>query len=270
MTPVRARSRQAGFATALLAPAVPCPRGLTALGGEAGPRRFSVYRNNVVAGLARALGERFPVTRRLVGQEFFAAMAREFALAHPPRSPIMLAYGDGFPDFVETFPPAAMLPYLADLARLEAARVRAYHAADILPVGPEAFAAVAPTDVDRLRVGLHPAVQLIPSSYPIISIWLAHRDDVEVQPIGSWAGECALVSRPERTVELRRLSAAMAAFLLAVQDRHTIEEAAVAGLGTDPAFDIAEGILVLMGLGLVVTLDPEPRQRRGYRCAPSR
>lgn len=252
---LRLGSRQAGFAAALLAPAAPSPAGLSGRGAEAGPRRFAVYRNNVVAGLSRALGERFPVTRRLVGEEFFAAMAREFVLAHPPRSPLMFTYGDGFPEFIESFPPAALLPYLADLARLEAARGHAYHAADIAPVGPEAFAAVAPAAVDRLRVAFHPAVQIVTSPYPIISIWLAHRDDAEVQPIASWTGECALVSRPETTVELRRISRGAAAFLNTLQGRQTIEEAAVIALELEPSFDIAEGILILMGLGLVVAID---------------
>lgn len=223
MTPVRASSRQGAFAAALLDPAQTVPPGLAgAAGSTAAARRFAVYRNNVFGSVIRALGERFPVTRRLVGEAFFAAMAREFVLAHPPRSPIMLDFGDSFPGFVETFPPVAALPYLADLARLEAARGRAYHAADIAPLGAEAFAAVAPTQVDRLRVRLHPAVRIIVSSCPIVSIWLAHRRDEEVPSIGSWTAECALVSRPERMVKLRRLSAGAAAFLLALQERHTI------------------------------------------------
>jgi hypothetical protein len=266
----RALSRQAGFAAALLDPALPVPPGLGAGGSATAPRRFAVYRNNVVGGLVRALGERFPVTRRLVGEAFFAAMAREFVLAHPPRSPLMFTYGNGFPDFVETFPPSATLPYLADLARLEAARGHAYHAADIAPLGPDAFAAVAPKEVDRLRVGFHPAVQIIRSPYPIVSIWLAHRGNEEAPSIGSWTAECALVSRPERTVELRRLSAGTAAFLLALRARHTIEEAAVAALDTDPSFDMAEGILILMGVGLVIALNPRSRQRSRRQCAPPR
>ena len=44
-------------------------------------RRFAVYRNNVAAGLIRALEARFPVTRRLVGDDFFRAMAGGFVAA---------------------------------------------------------------------------------------------------------------------------------------------------------------------------------------------
>ena len=49
---------------------------------------------------------RFPAVERLVGEEFFAGMAREFVMAHPPRSPLLLTYGDEFPDFIAAFEPA--------------------------------------------------------------------------------------------------------------------------------------------------------------------
>jgi hypothetical protein len=39
-----------------------------------------------------------------------------------------------FPDFIEQFEPASSVPYLADVARLEMLRVRAFHAADADPL----------------------------------------------------------------------------------------------------------------------------------------
>jgi uncharacterized protein len=38
-------------------------------------------------GLIRALASRFPVTEKIVGEEFFAGMARAFIELHSPRSP---------------------------------------------------------------------------------------------------------------------------------------------------------------------------------------
>jgi len=90
--------------------------------------------------LIGALADTFPVTRELVGAPFFDAMARCFIDAEPPRSPVLTEHGDTFPEFVSAFPPAAGLPYLPDLARLELARVRAYHAADATALGADALA----------------------------------------------------------------------------------------------------------------------------------
>jgi hypothetical protein len=112
------------FADSLLAMPPACPPGLTAWNRSDPARRFAVYRNNVMVSLIDALADSFPVTQALVGEEFFRAMAGVFARAHPPRSPVMAHYGDGFAGFIEDFQPAASLPYLADVARLEMLRVR--------------------------------------------------------------------------------------------------------------------------------------------------
>ncbi|WP_143328493.1 HvfC/BufC N-terminal domain-containing protein, partial [Caballeronia terrestris] len=98
-------ARQSAFAMAILHPEYPIPPGLTGPDGEPSARRFAVYRNNVVAGLCDALKAAYPATRRIVGDEFFAAMARAYVLREPPRSPVMLRYGEGFADFVGAFEP---------------------------------------------------------------------------------------------------------------------------------------------------------------------
>ena len=125
---------EASFARALLDPAQPVPGGVISDNGAMPARRFAVHRNNVVAGLVKALQTRFPVVQKIVGEEFFAAMARVFVMRKPPRTPILAMYGDEFAAFIAAFEPAGELAYLADVARLEAARTRAYHAADAMPI----------------------------------------------------------------------------------------------------------------------------------------
>ncbi len=135
--------RQRGFAAALLDAALPMPQGLVGPDGEPSPKRFAVYRNNVVVGLTETLKDAFPAVRRIVGPEFFQAMARAYVVLEPPRSPILLDYGAGFPDFIGPFEPAAVLPYLADVARIERAWAEAYHAPEAPPIDPAAFPARA-------------------------------------------------------------------------------------------------------------------------------
>ena len=151
---------QAGFAEALLAPALPCPPGLQAWNGSDPARRLAVYRNNVMVSLIDALATSFPVAQELVGEDFFRAMAAEFVRRQPPRSRVLARYGDRLPDFIADFEPARSVPYLADLARLEFARIQAYHAADAEALSPAAAAAALRdgADVGRLVLICHPSV----------------------------------------------------------------------------------------------------------------
>jgi hypothetical protein len=173
------------------------PPGLAAPDPGEVARRFAVYRNNVHHGLTRALAARFPVVERLVGAEFFTAMARVFLAAAPPRDPVLLSWGGELPGFLDRFPPLAHLPWLGDVARLELARGRAYHAADAAPVAPEALAVAAP---ERLRLTLHPSVELFASPHPAVRIWQAHQPGATPGPLAPGADHALVARRPDFAV----------------------------------------------------------------------
>ena len=175
------------FAQAILDPQALAP----ALANDRGGR-FNVYRNNYLSTLHIALRTTFPAVERLLGNEFFAALACAFAERHPPRSVIMARYGDALPSFLAQFATLADFPYLADVAQLEYARVHAYHAADV--VGFELGSEDAATAALDLPVRLHPSVSIIASNYPVHSIWQAQvNEDERAQQ--DWRTETALVWR---------------------------------------------------------------------------
>ncbi len=161
---------QKAFAGAVLDAEAAVPTGLARKAEGAPSRRFGVYRNNVYAGLIDILAGRFPVVARLVGEEFFRAMARDYVEHEPPSSAVLLRYGAGFADFIAGFPPAATVPYLADMAALEWLRHSAYHAADAVPLPLQALASAADHAADAV-LALHPSLGVVRSSYPIVSIY---------------------------------------------------------------------------------------------------
>jgi Putative DNA-binding domain len=95
------------FAAALDDPAAATPEMTHGRMGAPDARRFAVYRNNVAVGLIGALEARYPVSRRIAGDDLFGAMARAFVRAHKPRTPVMIAYGEEFPEFVAAYLAAA-------------------------------------------------------------------------------------------------------------------------------------------------------------------
>lgn len=239
------------FAAGMLDPSRPPPPEVTAWNGAAASR-FGVYRNNVVVGLTDALRQRFPVCERLIGEEFFRAMAREFMRALPPRSPLLYTYGGDFAPFIAAFEPAQSVPYLADVARLEFAYGLAYHAADAAPLPPQRIEAFTQESWGDLVFTLHPSIQLVASRWPIVAIWATNTHDEDVKPVDLGVAEDALVVRPALEVEIRRLPPGGLAFLAALQCGSTLAVAAEAGVAADAGFDITANLIGLMGAGLAV------------------
>jgi hypothetical protein len=240
------------FAAALLNPAAPVPCGITAT-----PRRFRVYRNNVVAALVGSLETRFPIATRLVGEEFFRAMAAAFVRAAPPRSPVLLGYGDALPGFVERFESAASLPYLADVMRLEIVRSESFHAADAEPAGAADLARLDPSALGSVRIVPHPAARLLASPHPVATIAMLHAPGAEPAPIDPWLGEDVLVTRPRLTVETHVLPPGAHAFFAALFRGEMIAAAVAAGFDAASSFDPAAALAGLVAGGAAKSLIPE-------------
>ena len=197
---------QSAFRAALLGSDDPAPPELTSHSSPNPKRRFEVYRNNVASSLTSTIAARFPVVQRLVGEEFFQAMALYFVERAPPRSPMLIVYGEGFPTFLETFEPVADLPYLPDVARLEWLQTQAFHAADAKPLSPEDFQSLPLDQIGGLRFALHPSLGILASPYPVYSIWRTNTHDAEVVPITPDHGaEQVMIIRPDTVVEVVKL-----------------------------------------------------------------
>jgi hypothetical protein len=249
------RSRQAEFADAILDPDPLIPSGLIGPDGRPSARRFGVYRNNVVLGLCETLAAAFPAVRRLVGEAFFTAMAKAYVMREPPQSPILLAYGGSFPEFIEAFEPAAGLPYLADVARIERAWVEAYHAEEAEPLAPVAFAGLAAEGLAQTRLTLHPSLRVLRSALPALSIWRTNVEDkTPVAVDAASGGEDALILRPAAEVEARLAPPGGAAFVESLAGGVTLAEAAQAAVQDDTRFDLAGNLTGLVAAGAIVAI----------------
>lgn len=226
----------------------PLPAGLTARDGKEVKRRFDVYRNNVAVSLTGALALRFPVIQRLVGEAFFGPLARLYSATERPMSPVLAEWGDGFPAFLAGFPPLAGLPYLADVARIELARGRAFHAADAAPLDPACLAAADPI---RVRLILHPSVSLLSLSYPAVAIWARNQPGGAAFPLAN-GPETALILRDAAfQVPVRSVTAGDAALLRSVMDGATLSEAAIAAQQVEANHDPTPMLVSLMQAGVI-------------------
>jgi hypothetical protein len=254
----RLRRFQEHFARALVDPAPPndCGAGVARLLGQPG---FAVYRNTVLKGAIDALQANYPAVTRLVGEEWMRAAAAVFARANPPASPMLLEYGERFADFLQGFEPAAELPYLADVARLDRFWNEAHGARDELPVGADLIASLTQDELARASLRPHAAARWAWfDEQPIFTIWSRNRSESGASDDLVWQGEGALLTRPLDAVQSIALGRAGCAFLDACAAGGPLSDAALAALAVDPAADLAQLMARLLASGAFGRLDFDP------------
>jgi hypothetical protein len=242
--------RLGGFSAALLDPTVAAPPGLVGPDGEPSPRRFAVYRNNVVVGLTEAMKANFPAVARIVGDRGFLALAKAYAASAPPLSPVLSSFGHGFPDFIARFEPAAELPWLADVARLEWSWLESYHSADAAALSPDALASLPPERAGTIVFAIHPSLRLVRSRFPVLTIWSMNSGLRELGPVDFEAGGAdALVLRPDAEVAVQALPPGAYAFVKALVGGKILATAMAAALDDAPDFDLAANLRALIAAG---------------------
>ncbi|MEW6100421.1 MAG: DNA-binding domain-containing protein [Pseudomonadota bacterium] len=250
------------FAALLMQPGQPLPDGwCRAAPGADLAFRFDVYRRNVHASLIEALAEGFPVVRQLVGEDCFATLARDHLREHPPASPVLTEWGDAFADMLEPWAVQAGVPYVPDVARLERARVRAFHAAEAPTLAASALAdcLARPERLGRLRLRVHPSVSLIESRHGVASLWLAHSQGADADALARvplWQPQAALVLRRDDQVPVHVLTPHEARLLRRLLRADRLGDAAHA---MDPG-DLARALATLLVHGVFAGLDDGPAE----------
>jgi hypothetical protein len=172
------RELQTRFAAALApgaAPDGPLLALVRAGGALTAANRVEIYADMYRARLVDVLREDFPRTLALLGDEAFLALAEAYLVQHPSTHPSVRHVGERLGDFVAGRP--AVPPWLADLVRLEWARVEVFDAADAQVLRLADLQAIAPADWPSLRLRPIPACRVVESAWPIHEVWTAGDPD---------------------------------------------------------------------------------------------
>jgi hypothetical protein len=259
-------SIQAQFRAASHRGASPALAAIVVGGGIAPARRLRIHHNHLRTRLTEALAATFPTVEKLVGSDFFAALARDFIAVEPPKAPCLFEYGAELPAFIAAHRACRALPYLADVARFDWLVNVAYHAPDTPPLAPERLVALAPERYDEVALAPHPATGLLVSPYPLLAIWHVARADDDAPEVDLDAGGVRLVvHRAGLDVAWRSLSAAEHAFLAALISGRPLGQAWNAAVAIDLAGAEAGRIAATaFGLGLfaeILTASPLQTER---------
>ena len=179
--------------------------------------------------------------------------------AHPPVAADLNVYGERFGVFLEGYPPAATLPYLRDIARLEWAIDEANRAADA-PRVPEAVLAtlsmIAPERLPHAHLDLDRSCRLVASIFPILRIWRANQPDRagdERIDLGD-GGILLLLRRDNDGVAMQVLDRGEHAWLMALAQRVGFGTAIDAALAADPSFDLGAALRAHIAAGTIAAI----------------
>ncbi len=240
--------RNQAFALALLDPDTPIPDGVGKQGTEA-PKRFSVYRNNVVVSLMEAMKAAYPSIATIMGEENFGKVSRNFIANHPPSSPMMQHYGREFPEFLKNFKPLQKSPFLKDVAQAEMVWLQSYHAVDETCLSPEDLSNVDPSETLNLTFEVHAAGHMVRSAFPVFDLFNA-RNLWPCPSIDLEQSQAILISRPEYECIATPLENAQAGFFQCLFDGQTLAEAIGAAMELDEAFEPAQSISIMLQTGI--------------------
>lgn len=141
--------------------------------------RLAIYRRSIISGFIHTLEETYPVCHKLVGNDFFTAMARHYIAITPATSPDLADYGESFAHFITTFKPAQSLPYLTDVAHLEWACHKTIDAANSPPLDIQALATVPTLQQAKLIFQLPAGCTILSSPFPIQRIWEVNQNNYQ-------------------------------------------------------------------------------------------
>jgi hypothetical protein len=247
------RELQRRFAAALFAEAYePLSADIRANGGD-GPARFGIYRHQLHAAFARTLALEFPVIERLVGDECFQRLGREFQAVHPSRAGNLHHIGAPFAAFLKQRFCGGAYDYLPDVAELEWALQECMVAPEAPAFDLHGLQSVDPANYADLHFEFHPACRLVSSRYPTLDIWRANQTGSAVTEITDLAsGETrVLARRSAQVVVFHVLSAPEFALLEKIAQDFCLSAALEAAQRIDAAFDLGPALRRCVALNAV-------------------
>lgn len=201
---------------------------------------ISIYRNTMISSLTQTLSETYKMIVKLVGEDFFRQLAREYIHHYPSSSGNLHDYGEYFSDFLQELPVVKNLPYLEEVAKFEWTCHLLHFASDASQLDIKSLESFSPEQFQELKFVLHPASCVMQFNYPILRILDLCKGEIDEEINLDEGGVDLLLIRRELEVSLVPLSTGEFTFLCAIAANETLAVALDETLECDPDFKLDE------------------------------
>lgn len=137
---------------------------------------MGLYRNNFYISFLDYLTACFPSVQALVGEEFFAQLAKAFTKDKSLDCASIEHYGQQFANYIDHCEQVQALGYLADIARIDWAVDRAKSEIEFSPFPFEALGKLSPEQQMQAVFGMRENTVLMAANCPVFDIWQGVQD----------------------------------------------------------------------------------------------
>lgn len=171
--------------------------------GDDSAHRLRIYADAYRLRLIEILGNDFPVTRSVLGDDAFDALAGDYLRAHPSAQPSVRHFGRAYADWLQgqrEVPPA-----LHEISRFEWMQGECFDAAEVPVLGIGHVAALSAGEWPTLRLELQPCVRLLVMACNAPELAVAHASAAASPELRDDVPSHWLLWRSEYDVQWRRL-----------------------------------------------------------------
>ncbi len=133
--------------------------------------RLDIYADMYFYRLRDCLAEDFPKVAAQIGDARFHNLATDYLLAHPSTHFSLRQLGRALPGFLRAHPLEREFPTLADLARLDWARVDVFDDADAAPLSMQELLEGGGSAPEKFAVALIPSARLLRVDVAVLPLW---------------------------------------------------------------------------------------------------
>jgi len=146
--------------------------------------RLDIYADMYFYRLRDSLAEDFPKVAAILGGARFHNLVTDYLLEHPSTFWSLRDLGLALPGFLEKHGAARWRPFLADMARLERARLEVFDEEDAVPIRRDRIQRLQAGGLDSARLGLIPACRLLELDWAVAPAWRRIEESGADHPFG--------------------------------------------------------------------------------------
>jgi hypothetical protein len=159
--------------------------------------RVGIYADMYFYRILDALKEDFPATLKILGDVNFHNLITGYLVVYPPKQPSITEASRHLSAFAAASEWTSQFPHISDLIHLERALIDAFLGPDATPLNLAQLRSTPESEWPSLRLGLHPAVQLVACHWRVDELLRAVEESVAVGPAACdpttiivWRSDC--------------------------------------------------------------------------------